>query len=124
MNWRVIGIMLITFSHTGCGTNYTPGQLQRTVQPHPNREGIYLVYYKYKEMIEEYGPGWKMTLAAVQRATNNEEIQNIWTQALTYAVPKYLNDKGLIPSACNDGVVVVSSNMDEAGGGTTAFRCR
>ena len=61
---------------------------------------------------------------AVHLADDNNHIYDIWIQALTIAVPKYLEDKRLIPDECSNAVVIVSSNMGEAGGGVTAFRCK
>ncbi len=123
---RLIAFFILVFSMSACGGGfdiYSPNNIYRTIQPHPNREGLYLVHYRYKEMIEVYGPGWEKTLAAVRQAKNNKEIYNIWNQTLTLAVPKYLEEKKLIPDECIHGIVAISSNMNESGGGTTVLRC-
>ena len=128
MNRRLIGFMIlftfITFILMGCSGNYSPNRLHRTVKPHPNQEGTYLVYYRRHNMIEEFGPGLVKVRDMVRQAKNIEDKLAVWDQALAFAVPKYLEAKDLIPIECVKGVFVVSSSSDEAGGGTTAFRCK
>lgn len=124
--WLVC-LVILTSSLIACDGSLdisSANQIYRTVTPHPNREGLYLVYYRYKKIIEEYGPGWVPTLAAVRKANSNDEIKDIWEQALNTAAPKYMKEKGLIPAECVNGVTIVSSNTDEAGGGVTVFRCK
>lgn len=114
-------------SLTSCGNSFDindQSRIQRTVQPHPNHDGVYLVYYRYEEMIDRYGPGWNNTLRIVRSAKSNTEIYNIWDHALTLAVPRYLEERGLIPSKCTTGIIVIRNSMNEGGGGTTAFRCK
>lgn len=125
MSGRLVGIMILAFAQLGCGGNYSPRQLHRTVQPHPNREGIYLVYYLRHQMIDEYGPGVAAVREAVRQANDIDEKLAIWERALADAVPRYLNKNGLIPAECANGIEVVDSSGQERGaGGTTAFRCK
>jgi hypothetical protein len=127
VSWRLVGLVPLLFSLPACGAIfdiYSPGQIHLAVQAHPNRPGVYLIYYKPKQMIDEFGPGWGKTLAAVRQAKSNEEINAIWEDALAVAVPKYMAEKDLIPGECVNGIAVISSSFDEGGGGTTSFRCR
>ena len=102
---------------------YSPGQIHRTVQAHPSRDGVYIVYYRWDKVIKEYGPGLETVREAVISADEEDKLA-IWENTMASAVPKYLRDKDLIPADCVHGVVVVSSNKDEGGGGATAFRCK
>lgn len=125
MSGRLIGIGLLVFVQMGCESGYySPDQLHRSVQPHPNHEGIYLVYYRRHQMIEEYGSGVAKVREAVSQAKDIGSKLAVWDDALAVAVSRYLETKGLVPAECVNGIVIVSSRGDEAGGGTTAFRCK
>jgi hypothetical protein len=109
---------------TGCGGNDFSNPNQGTVKPHSSREGVYLVYYRYHQMIDEFGPGVEAVRQNVREAGSIEDKLAVWDDALEIAVPKYLEANRLVPPECVNGVHVISSLGDEDGGGTTAFRCK
>jgi hypothetical protein len=124
MNRWLASAILLALAPAACARNYSAEELHRTVQPHPNREGVYLVYYRYMEMIEEYGPGVERVRELASQAQSANSKQAVWDEALAIAVPRYLESRNLVPEACTNGILVISSHGDEAGGGTTAFRCK
>lgn len=84
----------------GCGSGfdiYSPGQIHRTVQL--IRPGVYIVDYKWREVSEQFG--------------KDKEV----------AIPKYLEEKGLIPPECGGEVTVIRGGGVENGGGWAEFRC-
>ncbi|MET0116002.1 MAG: hypothetical protein ABW090_01165 [Sedimenticola sp.] len=123
MYGRLLGLGFLMFVQVGCGSGYyPPDQLHRSVKPHSSREGVYLVYYRRHQVIDEYGPGVERVREAIRN--NPDNWRALWDKAAAEAVTRYMEDKGLIPSECQNGIVVINSYGDEAGGGTTAFRCK
>jgi len=99
----VIGFtfLALTFPLVGCGGSfdiYSPGQIHRTVQS--RGAGIYVVYYEWPYVEDRFGKN---------RAT---------------AVPEYLQEKGLIPPECMQGVTVIRGGEAEGGKGWAEFRCK
>lgn len=123
MNRRQIIVMFAALVVAACYDPYAPERIERTVQQHPNRPGLYLVYYDWSSMVDNYGPGLEKTRQAVRKAMA-KEAKAIWDEAMATAVPKYLQDHNIVPAQCTHGVVVVSSQRVEGGDGTTAFRCK
>ncbi len=124
MNRWLVKSLFFALLPAACAGTYSAEELPRTVQPHPNREGTYLVYYRYMEMINEYGPGVEKVRELVRQAHDADSKQAVWDSALATAVPRYLESRNLMPRACVNGILVISSHGDEAGGGTTAFACK
>lgn len=100
MNLKMNMSMLVSIFVYGCGSAfdvYSPGQIHRTVQlRHP---GLYIVYYEWPYVEGNFGKN---------RAT---------------AVPAYMEAKGLIPSECTKGIVVVRGNDAEGGKAWAEFNC-
>lgn len=125
MTERLAWLSFLASSLFACGGNYdvySPSDIHRTVQPHPNYEGLYLVHYRHHQVINEYGPGVDKIREKVR--VNPDNWRALWDEAIAKAVSRYMTEKGLVPAECQSGIVVVSSDSDEAGGGTTAFRCK
>lgn len=124
---RLIRLALIATVLMGCGDErfdiYSPSQIHHTIKPHPNRDGLYVVQYRWDKVIDEFGPGIASVRQAVRQADDKDKLV-IWDNTMAAAVPKYLEANGLIPAKCVRGVIVISSNQDEAGNGMTAFRCK
>jgi hypothetical protein len=99
-------------------------ELRVNVMEHPNREAIYLAYYRpWTKMLHKYGVGVDAVREEI-KAANYESVDEIWDKAFEEAVVRYLEANHLIPKECKSGIMVVSSGQDEGGGGTTAFRCK
>lgn len=123
MRWIVLGLLGALVSGCGPHTDVSaPDGIPRNVQKHPNREGLYLVYYRWRQVIDEFGPGYSAVQSRVRDASDGNKLE-IWDQTMRLAVPKYMEAKGLVPKECAHGVEIVSSGPDEAGGGVSAFRC-
>lgn len=127
MKRQVIGFALIalTFPLVGCGGSfdiYSPTQIHRTVQS--RGQGLYVVSYKEFDVINDFGFGVEKVREAVRKAENTKDKLAVWDQAAFVAVPRYLEAKGLIPSECTQGVVVIRSGSLEGGGGWAEFRCK
>ena len=125
MDRRLFGILLLSISLSACGSGfdvYSPSEIHRTVQKHPNHEGLYLVHYRQHQVINKYGPGVDNVREGIRK--NPDNWRALWDRAAAEAVTRYMTEKGLIPKECVNGIVIVSSDSDEAGGGTTAFRCK
>lgn len=125
MTERLIWLSFLASSLFACGGSsdvYSPNHIYRTVQPHPNHAGLYLVHYRHHQVINDYGPGVDKVREEVR--SNPNDWRAVWDEATAIAVSRYMTDKGLIPEECQSGIVIVSSDSDEAGGGTTAFRCK
>jgi len=99
--WLIgLAISTMMFPLAGCGGSfdiYSPSQIHRTVQL--RSPGLYVVYYEWPYVEERFGKN---------RAT---------------AIPKYLGEKGLVPSECAHGVTVVRGGEGEGGKGWAEFRC-
>lgn len=117
-------VLFIALAPVACAGGHSSENLQRTVRPHSSQVGVYLVYYRYMEMINEYGPGLENVRKSVRLQPDVERQLAVWDDVLEVAVPKYLEAKNLIPNACGYGVEIMRSQGDEGGGGTSTFRCK
>ncbi len=115
---------LLAFGVVACSSfdTYSPNQTHRAIKPHPNHKGVYLIYYRRHQLIDEYGPGVENVRRDIQKNPDNWRV--IWDKAAAEAVTHYMTEKELVPPECVNGIVVISSLGDEAGGGTSAFRCK
>lgn len=118
-----IGMLL-----AGCNVLYDPfsgDNIHKTVQPHPNRKGIYIVHFNVKKVVNEFGPGMNKLHQEIEKSESSEEEYAYWRAIVESSLIKYLQIKQLVPVECSRGVVIVSSGKDEiGGGGAAAFRCR
>jgi hypothetical protein len=99
--FRRLLLALVTILPAGCGGAfdiYSPDQIHRTVRP--RAPGLYVVYYEWPFVRENYGKDRAM------------------------AVPAYLKAKGLIPPECTQGVAVIRGNDGEGGKAWAEFRCK
>ncbi len=100
------------------------------VRPHPNHDGIYLVYYwPADKLLDEYGTGSADMYQAIKDAKGSKgydasKVKVIWNEVYEEAVRNYLESTNRIPTACGNGIILVSSSPNEGGGGSTAFRCK
>lgn len=114
-------IWLLVILLTACGANHTA---KSAVIPHPNRDGVYVVYYAYYQMIDDYGPGVEHVRNTISQIEDTKEKLAVWDRALAIAVPKYMEVNNLIPPECVHGVTIIGSSGDRSGGGASAFRCK
>lgn len=119
-----LGGFFIALVLTGCGGNHSIHSHQRAVKPHPNHEGVYLVYYRRHKIIDDFGPWVEAARKNVREAGSIEDKLAVWDCALAIAVPEFMKVNYLVPPECVYGVSIISSLGYEDGGGTTAFRCK
>jgi hypothetical protein len=121
---NVIGSVLAVIAVAICSASCAH-QLTFQVQKHPNREGVYLLYYtSWGELLDKYGRG-EENVRNDSRAVAPGEAEAIWQKAYGEAAIRYLESNGVIPGECkNNGVVIISSGQYENGSGSTAFRCK
>jgi len=124
--WLVgLAVSTTVFPLTGCGgsfDNYSPSQIHRTVQ---SRGGeIYIVFYQYFDVLDQYGPGVERVRGDVQKELTTNAKQEVWTKAEHIAVPKYLEAKGLTPVECRNGIIVIRGGSSVEGDGWAEFRCK
>ena len=123
MNFRAfLGFCFITFATAlfGCGgfDIYSPEQIHRTVRS--QGMGRYVVTYKWRYVIDNYGPDMAMLLKGV----DDKDKKDVWKRATVVAVPKYLEAKGIVPSECTQGVTIIRSGEVEGGGSWAEFLCQ
>jgi len=82
------------------------------------------VSYKEFDVLDEYGSGVERIRESVQDAKGTKDKLAVWDKAVSVAVPKYLEAKGLVPDECVQGVVITRSGATEGGGGWAEFRCK
>ena len=109
------------FAVSGCKANT---DLSRTVRPHSSEPNTYFVYYKYFEVLEQYGPGIAAVRAEAAAAENASSRDAIWENVMNVAVKKYLVENSLIPQRCSGNIEMLESQADEGGNGTSKFRCK
>jgi len=98
-------------------------EINGSVQPHPNHDDLYLVYFRYSPFIEKYTDGWDALRADVAKQKNINDKLAVWQNAISVAMPIYLSNNNMIPNECANGIKVISSNSDEGGGGVAAIKC-
>lgn len=101
---------------------YSPERIHRTVQS--RGPGLYVVSYEYFDVIDQYGPGVERVREDVRNAESTKGKLAAWTKAEFIAVPKYLEAKGLVPTECKQGVIVVRGGSSVEGDGWAEFRCK
>lgn len=125
MIWRLIGFVLLACSHSACSDFfgvYSPERIHSTVRS--MGEGLYIVRYEYFDVINQYGPGVENVREAVRNARNTKDQLAAWSEAEAIAVPKYLKAKGLVPTECTQGVIVIRGGSSVEGDGWAEFRCK
>lgn len=124
MSRRLISLIFLVFGLSACRSFdiYLPNQIHRTV--HLLTPGVYVVFYKEFDVINEYGPGVEKVREAVRKSESTKDKLVVWEQVAFGAVPKYLDAKGLIPAECAQGVEIIRSGSTEGGGGWAEFRCK
>lgn len=124
MRLIAIGICGLATCLAACGSGInlqSPGDIHSAIGKHPNHEGLYLIHYRHERMIDEYGPGIETVRSRIVESPENWRA--LWDEATAESVMHYMEEKGLTPDECDNGVVFNSSGSDEAGGGTMTFRC-
>jgi len=118
---RSIALAATIVALVGCGGRfdiYSPGEIHRTVRSLGS--GKYLVDYKWRYVIANYGPDMELLLKGVDK----KDMPAIWKAATGQAVPKYLEAKGIVPKECARGVSITRSGETEGGGGWAEFVCK
>lgn len=114
--WLIFNIIILS----ACAFN--PG-INGSVKPHPNHDGLYLVYFRYSEFIEEHTAGWDTLRSTVANAEGISNKLAVWQNAINKAMPVYLSKNNMTPKECIQGINMISSNQDENGGGVAVFKC-
>ncbi len=116
MYGRLLGLVFLMFVQVACSSGYYPPE------PHPNYDGVYIVRYMRHQVINTYGPGVESVREAIRK--NPDNWRALWDEAAAVSATRYMEDNGLIPSECQNGIEVISSGAYEGGGGSTSFRCK
>lgn len=101
-----------------------PFTLKATVHVQPNQVGVYeLSYHPWDKMLNEYGRGLERVREEIKNVPK-DQIMIIWDRAHTEAAVRYVEERGLAPSECLNGIQGISSHQYEGGWGSTGFRCK
>jgi hypothetical protein len=91
---------------------------------HEESAGFFMVSYRpWRLLLDDYGPGTEAVRRRVQ-VSAQASAKQVWDEAFSEAVPRFLEARKMTPPQCPSGVIVIHVEESEGGSGWARVRCK